>query len=200
MKESPGFYAHTPGRGSDWHDLVSHLEQTAAKARTNGAKFGAGEVSYLAGLWHDLGKFNPEFQDYLIRCERADRDGDAPPTKSVPHAVYGAKFAREAYSPLMQVIYGHHAGLPETEAAKQRTSAPELAEPFAEVTRLAAEHVAGFERPSDPAALLADPPCSALAYETVDYAAPVPSQTDPRPLFHYPIYRSSWKVCPPKFA
>ena len=164
MERTPGYYAHTPGKGRDWHDLVSHLRQTAARAQTHGAKFGAGEISYLAGLWHDLGRFNPGFQEYLIRCERAYRDDGRPPMKSVPHAVYGAKFAREAYPPLMQVIYGHHAGLPESEAAKQRTSAPELAEAYAQVTRLAAEHLGGFERPSEPAGLVADPPRSALEY------------------------------------
>ena len=28
-------------------------------------KFGAADFGYWAGLWHDLGKFNPTFQDYL---------------------------------------------------------------------------------------------------------------------------------------
>jgi len=161
MESVSGFFAHTPGKGSGWHDLVLHLEQTAAMARGNAAKFGAGEVAYLAGLWHDLGKFNPEFQRYLVHCESADRDGDSPPTRSIPHAVYGARFAREAYPPLMQVIYGHHAGLPEAEKAKQRTSAPELDEPFARITSLTAEHLEGFGHPADPAALLTDAPRNA---------------------------------------
>jgi hypothetical protein len=46
MERSTNFYAHTPVKGGDWHDLVSHLEQTAAMARINGSKFGAGKVSY----------------------------------------------------------------------------------------------------------------------------------------------------------
>ncbi len=41
MESVPGFFAHTPGKGSGWHDLVFHLEQTAARARNNAAKFGA---------------------------------------------------------------------------------------------------------------------------------------------------------------
>jgi hypothetical protein len=32
MGECSSFYAHTPVNGGDWHDLTSHLEQTAAKA------------------------------------------------------------------------------------------------------------------------------------------------------------------------
>src|SRR5215211_7545982 len=136
MEHVSGFYAHTPGKGSEWHDLVLHLKQTAACARDNTAKFGAAEVGYLAGLWHDLGKFNPDFQEYLVRSESADRNGNPPPVKSVPHAVYGAKLARESYPPLTQIIYGHHGGLPEIERAKARISAPDLAETFVEVTRL----------------------------------------------------------------
>ncbi len=165
MDRGSGFYAHTPGDGEEWHDLVAHLRNTAVRARENGDKFGAGEVAYLAGLWHDLGKFNPAFQEYLIRCRRADRDGEVPPAKNVPHAVYGARFAREAYQPLTQVIHGHHAGLPGVEAARQRTGAPEVAAPFAEVVRLANEHLEGFVAPADPGRLLADPPRGALESE-----------------------------------
>ena len=165
MRSGTGFYAHTPGEGSEWHDLALHLRETATRARDNAAKFGAGEVGYLAGLWHDVGKFNPAFQEYLIRCESADHNGDPPPAKSVPHAVYGAKLARESYPPLTQIIYGHHGGLPEIERAKARISTPDLAETFAEVTRLAAEHLDGFGQPFEPAALLADPPRNAWEYE-----------------------------------
>jgi CRISPR-associated endonuclease/helicase Cas3 len=30
-------------------------------AQENAAKFGAGDVARLVGLWHDIGKFNPAF-------------------------------------------------------------------------------------------------------------------------------------------
>jgi len=119
------FYAHTPSNGGPWHDLIEHLECTSKAACENGAKFGAGEVARLAGLWHDIGKFNPEFQEYLRRCHDADLAGKtAPKGGSVPHAVYGAmlafkKSAVEAVEWLVPVIYGHHAGLPDHDRYSQ---------------------------------------------------------------------------------
>lgn len=59
------FFAHTPVDDGPWHELVPHLKGTADKAERYAAKFGASELARLAGLWHDLGKFNPEFQTYL---------------------------------------------------------------------------------------------------------------------------------------
>lgn len=159
------YYAHTPGEAGVWHDLVGHLQRTAEKARRNGAKFGAGEPARLAGLWHDIGKFNPEFQDYLRRCERAANASESAPPKGVPHAAFGGRFARGAYPPLMQVIYGHHAGLPQTEHVKQRMGdlAPDAV--YEEILRLARENLPGFGPPKDPGTLLADPPRDGLQYE-----------------------------------
>lgn len=106
--------AHTPREGSEeWHDLKQHLESVAILAKGFAEKFGAGEIAHLAGLWHDIGKYNPEFQRYLRHCHEAKKAGEASPRKSVPHAAYGARFARETYGPLAQVIYGHHVGLPD---------------------------------------------------------------------------------------
>jgi CRISPR-associated endonuclease/helicase Cas3 len=117
MGEGKRFYAHTPGERGAWHDLVSHPERTAEAAEKNAAKFRAGELGRLAGLWHDVGKFNLEFQEYLGRCYEAKLvGGEAPRGGSVPHAVYGAmlaseKNAAEAVEWLVPVVYGHHAGL-----------------------------------------------------------------------------------------
>jgi CRISPR-associated endonuclease/helicase Cas3 len=64
-----------------WHDLATHLHATAAQAKARAEKFGAGDLAYLAGLWHDLGKYNPAFQQYLIDAY----EGRA--TTGAPHAV-----------------------------------------------------------------------------------------------------------------
>jgi len=86
------------------HSLVEHLQGVAAKAAQFADAFGSGEWGKLAGLWHDLGKFQPEFQRKL--------SGEH---LSVEHSGVGAAYAMSWNSkyglPLAFVIAGHHAGL-----------------------------------------------------------------------------------------
>jgi CRISPR-associated endonuclease/helicase Cas3 len=160
------FYAHTPGKNTPWHHLVSHLQQTAANARENAAKFGAGELAYLAGLWHDLGKFNPEFQEYLICCERADRTGDEPPARSVPHAIYGAMFAGERrLAMIAPIIYGHHAGLQEPAAVKSRLADNDSQEAWRRIEPIVHENLEDMRPDGDPMARISDPPQDRLQLE-----------------------------------
>jgi len=106
------FAAHTPPKNSNkWHELKYHLRKVADKAREFAEKFGAAELGYYAGLWHDLGKYNPIFQKYLAECETASRLGASEPRDRVPHAIYGAKLAAEKFEPLALLIAGHHTGL-----------------------------------------------------------------------------------------
>jgi CRISPR-associated endonuclease/helicase Cas3 len=66
---------------------------------------------YLAGLWHDLGKFAPEWQNYLK--SKADIHSDDT-TGTVDHSTAGAIFT-QSLKPcgelLSYLIAGHHAGL-----------------------------------------------------------------------------------------
>ncbi len=48
------------------HDVVTYLKRVAGRAASCAAKFGAAEFHYWARLRHDLGKFHPDFQTYLI--------------------------------------------------------------------------------------------------------------------------------------
>lgn len=111
----PSFAAHTPPEGADgqWHQLKEHLTDVAQVAQRLAQKFGAGELGYYAGLWHDLGKYNLEFQGYLKLCHAASRIRETEPKGRVPHAIYGAKLASEQFPPLAPLIFGHHAGLPQ---------------------------------------------------------------------------------------
>ena len=104
------FNAHTPNPSGDWHELNAHLAKVARKSQELASKFNADILVYYAGLWHDLGKYNPRFQDYLDRCHA---EPDKKPGDKVPHAIYGAKLAAEKFPPLAPLIAGHHGGLPQ---------------------------------------------------------------------------------------
>jgi len=140
MSENGKPAAHTPRKDSDvWHGLKDHLDCVAAKARHNAAKFGAGELGYYAGLWHDLGKYNPEFQQYLEQCHIASKAGKDAPRSKTPHAIQGARLAWEKFMPLAPIIYGHHSGLPEKEYLKSRLQDPALQKSYQEVLQQAPE-------------------------------------------------------------
>jgi CRISPR-associated endonuclease/helicase Cas3 len=115
------FYAHTPPQDSDnFHPLKAHLSKVAKKAEEFAEKFKAGKIAYYAGLWHDLGKYNSEFQKYLEQCEQASKTNSSKPKNRVPHAIYGAKLAAERFHPIAPVIYGHHGGLPQIQYMRDR--------------------------------------------------------------------------------
>lgn len=132
------FYAHSlEGRPEDeWEPLEVHLEQVADLAREFASKFGAGEWGYLAGLWHDLGKYQADFQKRL-RGARIH----------APHAGIGAALAATKDArrglPLAFAIAGHHTGL--TNAADSSLGRKPLGEVLREyaplTTKLPAEAV-----------------------------------------------------------
>jgi len=107
-------YAHTRNERGEWHRLVDHLTKVANKARQNATYFGLETPAFWIGLWHDLGKANPAFQQYL----KAADQGNA--ADSVPHAVGGAALIyavlwgqeqSDSWKDLALSIAGHHAGL-----------------------------------------------------------------------------------------
>jgi CRISPR-associated endonuclease/helicase Cas3 len=114
---SDKFYAHTPSKNNPqkWHYLDEHLQDVANLAKQFANKLKGTQLAYYAGLWHDLGKYNPEFQKYLRDCEQGNAQA-----KSVPHAVHGAIFAAEMMPPIAPLIYGHHGGLPQIQEMSQK--------------------------------------------------------------------------------
>jgi len=110
------FYAHSlEGKKPEvWQPLEDHLKKVAEIASSFANEFGTGDWGYLAGIWHDVGKYSREFQKYLF----AGTDYDAHiETKAgrVDHSTAGAKHAfqqsRNEGKLLAYVIAGHHAGL-----------------------------------------------------------------------------------------
>jgi CRISPR-associated endonuclease/helicase Cas3 len=80
---------------------VSLLAKTFADA------FGAGELARLVGLWHDIGKFDPAFQDYLLRCEANPKAKGTGPD----HKAAGSLLAAQHAGPMAMLIQGYHGGL-----------------------------------------------------------------------------------------
>ncbi len=100
-------HAHSTNEAGQRHDLVAHLRAVAQTARTFAESFGGGDAAYYAGLWHDLGKFHPDFQAYLHACD----EGRAPP-RGPDHKAAGSVLAKRHGAGLLPLlIQGHHGGL-----------------------------------------------------------------------------------------
>lgn len=103
-----------------WQELSNHLDGVARLAEQFAGAFASSEWGGLAGRWHDLGKYQVEFQQKL-RGER----------KSVEHSGVGAALAfqkdREFGLPLSFAIAAHHTGLADLHATD-----PDLPTPLIE--------------------------------------------------------------------
>lgn len=102
-------WAHSRNVAGERHALADHLRGTAALARSFAEPFGAGDLAYGAGLFHDAGKVCLRWQEYL-----AAREINAWSGPKVPHKEAGAYlFARAGESPGVLAILGHHGGIPD---------------------------------------------------------------------------------------
>ena len=103
-------FAHSANHAGERQLLVDHLRNVAALARGRARPFGGGDLAFLAGLWHDAGKADPEWQRYLVQSEAGTRArGSGPDHKSA-----GALLAEEERQPLVGLlIQAHHGGLPD---------------------------------------------------------------------------------------
>jgi CRISPR-associated endonuclease/helicase Cas3 len=104
------YYAHTaedeegrrlPPESGKWQLLRDHLRNVATLAKKFAAPMGsaAAAEAYLAGLLHDLGKYQPDFQRYLAH--------GSPRT---PHAIHGGAVLASIRH-LANLVASHHSGL-----------------------------------------------------------------------------------------
>jgi CRISPR-associated endonuclease/helicase Cas3 len=99
--------AHSRNLLGDRHDLVAHVRAVGDLAASFAATFTVADPAYYLGLWHDLGKFHPDFQAYLLRCEAQPTARGSGPD----HKAAGASLAARHLGPLALAIQGHHGGL-----------------------------------------------------------------------------------------
>jgi len=96
------YWAHSPNDHGDPHGLKSHLTAVAEGTSRYAAKMGLPDVGYWLGFWHDLGKFDGRFQEYIRDDSRHQR---------LEHCYSGAVVARRHEWVMAAVIAAHHAGL-----------------------------------------------------------------------------------------
>jgi len=112
------YFAHSENPLGLKHSLSDHLKKTAEIALGFGND-ALTKTFKVAGFLHDFGKYQPEFQRYLVEGGRRG---------SVPHAAWGAGYARiHGMQEVSFAIDGHHKGLPnksdwqaDTEAFKRK--------------------------------------------------------------------------------
>jgi CRISPR-associated helicase Cas3/CRISPR-associated endonuclease Cas3-HD len=121
------YYAHSLEGYTceNWQLLHNHLHNVADLAAAFCSVFNAKELAYAAGLLHDIGKYQVEFQRRLAgSAERVD------------HKTAGSKealkfFGEDFYGLILAyIISGHHGGLPDYGSAinglKERLSREDL--------------------------------------------------------------------------
>ncbi|OPX62897.1 MAG: CRISPR-associated nuclease/helicase Cas3 [Methanoregula sp. PtaU1.Bin006] len=104
------YYAHSTKNSdkSDWQPLKDHLKNVAELSRIFANDFNAGDLAYMSGLLHDLGKYSSEFQRRL--------EGQK---ISVDHSTAGSLEAIRLFDGSQKsagllfayIISGHHGGM-----------------------------------------------------------------------------------------
>ncbi len=105
-------------KNGNWkeHALNEHLNEVAKRAGEAAETFDSADWARIAGLWHDLGKYSAEFQEYIKKASGYDAEAhiEGVPGR-VDHSTAGAIHAIRQLGVhgriLAYLIAGHHAGL-----------------------------------------------------------------------------------------
>jgi len=104
------YFAHSENNRNQKHGLSEHLHQTAKLTESFACQEKYKPIFKMTGFLHDLGKYQPAFQNYL---KNGGRRG------SVPHASWGAGYAGKLKMNEASIaIDGHHKGMPDKAAWK----------------------------------------------------------------------------------
>ena len=101
------YAAHIRESDGEEQTVKEHLEGTAVLTKTFGDHFDNGDVAWLCGLIHDIGKYSEAFQKRIHRETK----------QRVDHSTAGAKEISRRYANIGRMmaycVAGHHAGLPD---------------------------------------------------------------------------------------
>ena len=103
-------YAHSRNQQGSRHRLVDHLAEVGRLCEEFATVFGVPACGRLLGYWHDIGKLQQGFQDYLAASEQADDAGEKVKRRGPSHSPSGAVRTFQAVQPLAMVIAAHHEG------------------------------------------------------------------------------------------
>lgn len=98
------YYAKSQRKDGTQETVQQHLQAVETLASTYGKSFGQEISAGLCGLFHDFGKYSPDFQNVL----RGTQTG-------IDHAVSGAAFLyfyrKKYFRPIIEAIAAHHSHL-----------------------------------------------------------------------------------------
>ena len=121
------YIAHTENNKGEKHSLKEHLLNVAHIMKNVVTNDGWKNIFFVTGLLHDFGKYQLDFQRYLLEGGRRG---------SVPHASWGAAMAKKykLYEAAF-AIDGHHKGLPNIADLQCEIKEIEANDGFSEVTK-----------------------------------------------------------------
>ncbi|MCH8270992.1 MAG: CRISPR-associated endonuclease Cas3'' [Planctomycetes bacterium] len=147
------FYAHSlPSRPpNQWEEVETHLEEVANAASRFADALDCPSWGRAAGLWHDLGKYSPEFQRHIKNPDAPDADLET--LSRVDHSTYGAQHAAkllgDAGDILAFCIAGHHAGLTDARGDESSSLRQRLRKPLPSHDKIVAAAPDAIRRPED---------------------------------------------------
>jgi len=112
-----------------WQPLDEHLRGVAIRATDFAKPFGGEQWAYIAGLWHDLGKYSNEFQKKLFDANGIESHLETKPGRVI-HSEAGGHWVQQIMNNGMArvfcwLIMGHHTGLADFGSAESGAKALE---------------------------------------------------------------------------
>lgn len=135
------------------HNLEDHLVKVGKLAGEFAKKFNFEEIGQVTGIWHDLGKYKPEFQERIRIKSGYDEEIhlEGKKAQSVKHAITGAIHATKTY-PREGLVFafpiaGHHTGLKDLEDLKHSLSDPFEHEAYEKILSEVPQEIADLTNP-----------------------------------------------------